>query len=120
MKLQALQRLETAIVSGSLARVSAHQIKTAFGNHDQKLFIEAFHGSYKAVKALHAATLGDGNISTPGYHVCIWMSGKASVWDVISGDAHHAEIPGPEHHEAAPMRAWLLCIVRALIARAAQ
>jgi hypothetical protein len=75
----------------------------------------AFRGSLDAAKALHVALLGDGSISTPGYYSCVWLSGKASVWDVISGASFHAEITGRECHEVSPARAWLLAILRAYL-----
>jgi hypothetical protein len=75
--------------------------------------VDAFRGSLDAAKALHVALLGDGSISTPGYYSCVWLSGKASVWDVISGASFHAEITGRECHEVSPARAWLLAILRA-------
>lgn len=77
----------------------------------------AFVGSLDAAKVLHVALLGDGAISTPGYYACVWMRGKASVWNVISNASHSAEILGRQDHEASPARAWLLAILRALIAQ---
>ena len=79
---------------------------------------KAFNGSLDAAKALHDAVLGDGNISTPGYMATVYMSGKASVWDIISGASHRGEVNAPSLHAISPARAWLIAILRALIAQA--
>ena len=80
---------------------------------------KAFNGSIDAAKALHEAVLGDGNISTPGYMATIYMSGKASVWDVISGISGYGVVSEPSLHSVSPARAWLIAILRALIAQEA-
>ena len=72
----------------------------------------AHDGSLDAAKALHEALLGDGYIGN-GYLYCIWGSGKASVWEIISGASAHADVPEKEHHAVSPARAWLLAILRA-------
>ena len=82
--------------------------------------IDAYNGSLDAAKALHDAVLGDGNISTPGYMATVYMSGKASVWDIISGASHRGEVNAPSLHAISPARAWLIAILRALIAQAEQ
>jgi hypothetical protein len=78
---------------------------------------KAYHGSLDAAMSLHKRVLGDGNISTPGYMACVWMSGKASVWDIISGNRGDGEVNDPILHEVSPARAWLLAILSAMEAR---
>jgi len=71
-------------------------------------FRDAQRGSLDAAKALHDALLGDGNISTPGYMATVYMSGKAAVWDIISGASHRGEVTAPSLHAVSPARAWLI------------
>lgn len=77
----------------------------------------AYCGDLNAARKLHNETLGDGYISTSGYKAIVWMHGKASVWDVISGAQFGAEVPDPDLHDMAPARAWLIAILKALIAQ---
>ena len=78
---------------------------------------KAFNGDLNAAKALHNAVLGDGNISTPGYMATIYMSGKAAVWNIISGITEYGEVSEPSLHSVSPARAWLIAVLRALIAQ---
>jgi len=83
---------------------------------ESALMHKAYGGDLNAAKAVHNSLLGDGNISTPGYMACVWMSGKASVWDIIAGTSFRGEVNVPSLHAVSPARAWLIAILRALIA----
>ena len=112
----------TAALRALLERVEAGEwdmfpgVADAVGIHNAALAGSAYRGSLDAAKALHEAVLGDGNISTPGYMATVYMSGKAAVWDIISGASHHGEVNAPNLHAVSPARAWLIAILRALIA----
>jgi hypothetical protein len=102
MKLEALKELVAKVEGGSTSW-SGVCVKAAFDGHYQSLFYEAFHGSLDAAKALHDAVL-------PG-------------WDYILGNTCnsltiHARV-GPHEEEFSDnlARAWLLAILRALIAQ---
>lgn len=82
---------------------------------ESALMLNAYNGSIDAAKSWHLSVLGDGYIGN-GYLYCIWGSGKASVWEITAGVYYSADIPQREFHAASPARAWLLAIIRALIA----
>ena len=115
---QALRDLLVKVEVGKWDMFDA--VAEAVGIHNAWNAGEAFRGSLDAAKALHDAVLGDGNISTPGYMATVYMSGKASVWDIISGASHRGEVNAPSLHAISPARAWLIAILRALIAQAEQ
>ncbi|APZ53121.1 hypothetical protein Ga0080574_TMP2787 [Salipiger abyssi] len=75
----------------------------------------AYNGSLDAAKALHEATLGDGYISN-GFKYVIWGSGTALVWHVINGHEGRGEVLAKELHAVSQARAWLIAILKALIA----
>jgi hypothetical protein len=87
---------------------SANDIFEAIGRHKQKHFNAAFHGSIDAAKALHAAVL-------PGWINVdiIWSSTPlTSTWRVTMSDGRRvAKASNPD-----PARAWLIAILKALIA----
>lgn len=120
-KTQALRDLLAKVEAGDagwnrLATIA----EDALPPREAALAATAYRGSLDAAKALHEAVLGDGNISTPGYMATVYMSGKASVWDIISGASHRGEVNAPSLHAISPARAWLIAILRALIAQAEQ
>ena len=110
----ALEALMVKVEAGDLMSVDLISLEAVQHSHAWK----AYNGSLDAAKALHEAVLGDGNISTPGYMATVFMSGKAAVWDVISGASYSGEINAPNLHAVSPARAWLIAILRALIAQA--
>jgi hypothetical protein len=83
---------------------------------ESALMHKAYSGDLNAAKSVHNSLLGDGNISTPGYMATVYMSGKAAVWDIISGASFRGEVNAPSLHSVSPARAWLIAVLRALIA----
>ena len=76
---------------------------------------DAYNGSLDAAKALHEAVLGDGYVSN-GFSYTIYGSGKVSVWNIITDASGRGEVNAPDLHNIAPARAWLIAIIKALIA----
>ena len=77
--------------------------------------MSAYHGSLDGAKSIHECALGDGYIGD-GWKYAIWGMGRVSVFEVVKGMSFSAEFPEKELHTVAPARAWLLAILKALIA----
>lgn len=116
-----LERIKALLedVNGGRFNAAVHGVEALWGTYSVKAacFASAYRGSIDAARKLHNETLGDGYITTPGYKATVWMHGKVSVWDVISGAQFGAEVPDPDLHDMAPARAWLIAILKALIAQ---
>ena len=90
----------------------------AFGGDERILHFvhNAHNGSLDAAKALHETVLGDG-YAGEGFKYMVWGNGCASVWNVITDERGGGRVDSPELHAVAPARAWLLAILKALIAQ---
>lgn len=110
-RLDALRALEQKVVAGELPMWT--EITGAIGlNPDNRhiSFYAAYHGSLDAAKALHEVVL-------PGWD---WECMNAG-WDfaVSKGDPCRGNYACFDACSPTPARAWLLAIIRALIAEAA-
>jgi hypothetical protein len=104
----ALQELLAKVEAGS-KQWTANELWEALKCHKQKQFNAAFHGSLDAAKALHKAVL-------LGYYVDeMGNNSKSMGWSVrivnTEGD-YQSGIGGSN-----PARAWLIAIIKALIAQ---
>ena len=112
---KALQGLLDAVEAGSLAQVSGEDIYKAFGSHRQARFVAAFNGSLDAAKALHEAVLPEW-ISTHTQlenkeWICKVVNPKGEEWP------KWVSYPSSVAKNSDPARAWLIAILKALIAK---
>ncbi len=119
-KIDALCKLLAKVeAGGSIDRESIGKTgmcKTATIN----AFKSAYNGSLDAAKALHGAVLpgwswsarnsGWASIWSPSYETLTWEAGDKVTTDVLSGQRLVGDAP------ANPARAWLIAILKALIA----
>ena len=107
-KLEALTELAAKVEAGE--RFIDTQLVLVFGKfgppEDGSTWYarNAYHGSLDAAKALHDAVL-------PGWDAYVSLKGRASV------DPECGGIVDSEYVSNNPARAWLLAIIRALIAQ---
>ena len=114
MNLDALKELAEKVEAGTYDNVTAFR---AFEGKHQNLIGDAFGGSLDAAKALHEAVLPDYTLSSlcqqrhpdhgqppNGKWLCL-------LFGIVEGNYRHAE-----GKHTCPARAWLLAILRALIA----
>lgn len=105
MKLEALKELAAKVEVGSTSWSGAC-VKAAFDGHYQSLFYESFHGSLDAAKALHDAVL-------PGWVYGLNFDACDEKYAFVSDGDFETDEQYCETHA----RAWLLAILRALIAQ---
>jgi hypothetical protein len=111
----ALQELLAKVEAGS-KRWTANELWEALKCHKQKQFNAAFHGSLDAAKALHEAVLQ----GTSQYSIATDPTvGKASVCWWPDGLSRKNQFYGECWFEDNPARAWLIAIIKALIAQEA-
>jgi hypothetical protein len=94
-----------AKVEASSNQWSANEIFEAIGRHKQKHFNAAFHGSLDAAKALHEAVL-----PVESKWQLTWADGSYDFAVSHSGMVYGTYITDN------PARAWLIAILKALIA----
>ena len=110
--LQALQDLLAKVEAGDSTNDGS--MYRAFGDRWVNSF-DAFHGSLDAAKELHEAVLpGISQYSIVTDPTCLCV--KVCWWP--NGLSGGEEIHGEGWHEADPARAWLIAILKALIAKA--
>lgn len=110
-RLEALKELAAKVEAG-VDQWSANQVNVAMGGVHVRKFYEAFHGSLDAAKSLHEAV-----IPNEGWHV-EWVAKYPSL--AFKPAAMRASVGWASQHVAyatTPARAWLLAILRALIAQ---
>ena len=98
-----LERLAAAIEAGTIGQF--RNLDSEFGHGNGIHAKRAYNGSLDAAKALHDAVL-------PGWIYLI----RSQVVGVSSSD-HDDPVWYNKIHTGTPARAWLLAIVRALIAK---
>ena len=112
-KLEALKELAEKVEAGTL---DWHYcgVQHVHGIGMNKVMWEAYNGSLDAAKALHESVLtGCSQYSIETDPTCLRVI--VSWWpEWLSGNR---EIQGVAWHEDNPARAWLLAIIRALIAQ---
>ena len=97
-----LERLAAAIDAGEFPDHMTGP-EMGFPENAEFTMFSAYNGSLDAAKALHDAVL-------PGWRWTIWKIGGIAVWNSYS-ETYVADC------DDNPARAWLLAIVRALIAK---
>lgn len=128
-RLESLKRLATHVKAGTLHEqmhggmpyATACYPRNDGGTIDDSQWSDrdcmaAYHGSLDGAKIIHEMTLGDGYIGD-GWKYTIWGMGRAAIFEVVKGVSFSAEFPEKELHTVAPARAWLLAILKALIAQ---
>ena len=101
----ALQELLAKVEAGS-KQWTANELWEALKCHKQKQFNAAFHGSLDAAKALHEAVLHGWDVSMGTGHAGTFEAGVAtgSRIEIFNGTS------------GVMSRAWLIAIIKALIA----
>jgi hypothetical protein len=108
MKLEALKELAAKVEAGECQNDGS--MFRAFGDR-WTICLDAYNGSLDAAKALHEAVL-------PGWTASVGQNIHHKFWrTIVTLIVEGAGIDHSANHDNNPARAWLLAILKALIAQ---